>query len=124
MDKILVIQDSLSISIMLKSRLEAAGFAVDAVETGEEGVEMAQSENYQLALVDYKLPGMNGGQVCNTIRHNENTKKLPLVFISAKGEDELKEDIKACGADGFVSMPFHGEEFIKKIKAFIEKGNK
>jgi DNA-binding response OmpR family regulator len=120
MDKILIIQDSPSVNAMLKFRLESEGFSVETVETGEEGVEKTKASRYQLILLDYNLPGMNGSQVCRILRGQDNTQKTPIVFMSAKDEDKLIQITKEADADGYVGLPFEGKKFIEKIMGFLK----
>lgn len=120
MNKILIIQDSPSVNAMLTLRLESGGFAVEAVETGEEGLEKAKAGHYQLILLDYNLPGINGNEVCRILRGEENTSHIPIVFMSAKDEDELSRITKDVGADGYITLPFEGKELIEKITGYIK----
>lgn len=120
MDKILIIQDSPSVNAMLTLRLESGGFSVEAVETGEEGLEKAKAGHYQLILLDYNLPGINGNEVCRILRGEENTSNIPIVFMSAKDEDELSKITRDVGADGYITLPFEGKELIEKITGYIK----
>jgi two-component system alkaline phosphatase synthesis response regulator PhoP len=106
---------------MLKFRLEAGGFSVETVETGEEGVEKAKASQYQLILLDYNLPGMNGSQVCRVLKKEEKTRNTPVVFMSAKDEEKLSQITKEAGADGYIGLPFEGKTFIEKIRGFLRK---
>jgi len=119
-DKILIIQDSPSVNAMLKFRLEKGGFSVETVETGEEGIEKTKVGQYQLILLDYNLPGMNGGQVCRILKGEDNTRNITIVFMSAKDEDKLSQITKEAGADGYISLPFDGKTFIEKITGFLK----
>ena len=121
MDRILIIQDSRSINAMLKFRLESAGFSVETVETGEEGIERAKTGPYELILLDYNLPKMNGSQVCHQLKENHNTRNIPVLFMSAKDENKLSQITKEAGADGYVTLPFDGKIFIEKITGFVRK---
>ena len=121
MEKILIIQDSPSANAMLKFRLEAGGFSVETVETGEEGVEKTKASQYQLILLDYNLPGMNGSQVCGVLKKEEKTRNTPVVFMSAKDEEKLSQITKEAGADGYIGLPFEGKTFIEKIRGFLKK---
>ena len=120
MDRILIIQDSPSVNAMLKFRLESGGFSVETVETGEEGVEKTKTNQYQLILLDYNLPGMNGSQVCRILKEEDNTRNTRIVFMSAKDEDKLTQLTKEAGADGYIGLPFEGRKFIEKITGFLE----
>jgi two-component system alkaline phosphatase synthesis response regulator PhoP len=120
-NKILIIQDSPSVNAMLKFRLESGGFSVETVETGEEGIEKTKKRQYQLILLDYNLPGMNGSQVCRILKEGEETRDTAIVFMSAKDEDKLSLITKEAGADGYVVLPFEGKKFIEKIKELLRK---
>jgi len=124
MDKILVVQDSISINTLLKFRLESAGFYVKSVETGEEGVKEATETPYDLILLDYRLPGINGIEVCTTLKSQNKTKVVPIVFLSATEEDEIIPLTKKAGADGFISLPLKGQEFIEELKRLIKERKK
>jgi two-component system alkaline phosphatase synthesis response regulator PhoP len=105
---------------MLKFRLESAGFSVETVETGEEGIEKTKARQYQLILLDYNLPGMNGSQVCRVLREKDNTRNTPIIFMSAKDEDKLSQLTKEAGANGYIGLPFEGKKFIEKITGFLK----
>jgi DNA-binding response OmpR family regulator len=115
MDTILIIQDSPSVNAMLRFRLEKAGFAIDTVETGEEGIEKTRTSQYHLILLDYNLPGMNGNQVCRMLKERDDTKNIPILFISAKDEEKLSQITAEAGADGYIGLPFDGKKFVEKI---------
>ena len=119
MEKILIIQDSPSANAMLKFRLESGGFSVETAETGEEGIEKTKITPYQLILLDYNLPGMNGGQVCRILKEQDRTRSTPVVFMSAKDEEKLTQITKEAGANGYIGLPFEGKTFIDKIKGFL-----
>jgi len=118
MGKILIIQDSPSANAMLKFRLESGGFSVETVETGEEGIEKTKANQYQLILLDYNLPGMNGSQICRILKEQDKTRSTPVVFMSAKDEEKLTQITKEAGADGYIGLPFEGKTFIEKIRGF------
>lgn len=122
MERILIIQDSPSANAMLKFRLESGGFSVETVETGEEGIEKTKASQYQLILLDYNLPGMNGSQVCRILKEQGNTKNTPVVFMSAKDEEKLTQITKEAGANGYIGLPFEGKTFIEKIRGFLKVG--
>ncbi len=120
MERILIIQDSPSANAMLKFRLESGGFSVETTETGEEGIEKTKVSQYQLILLDYNLPGMNGSQVCRILREQDKTRNTPIVFMSAKDEEKLTQITREAGADGFIGLPFEGKTFIEKIRGFLK----
>jgi len=120
-DNILIIQDSPSVNAMLKFRLEKAGFSVELSETGEEGVEKTKAGQYHLILLDYNLPGINGSQVCRILKEDQNTRNIPVLFMSAKDENTLSQITKEAGADGYITLPFDGKTFIERITGFLKK---
>ncbi len=120
MDRILIIQDSPSINAMLRFRLEAGGFSVETAETGEAGIEKAKVSQYQLILLDYNLPGLNGNEVCRVLKKEDIARNTPIVFMSAKDEDKLSQLTKEAGADGYIGLPFEGKKFFEKITGFLK----
>src|SRR5512147_1599751 len=104
MEKILIIQDSPSANAMLKFRLESGGFSVETAETGEEGIEKTKMTPYQLILLDYNLPGMNGGEVCRILKEQDKTRNTPVIFMSAKDEEKLTQITKEAGANGYIGL--------------------
>lgn len=122
MDRILIIQDSPSVNAMLKFRLEAVGFSVESAETGEEGIDKTRGGHYQLVLLDYKLPGMNGDQVCRILKKEGHTRNTPIVLISAQDEDKLGQLTREVGADGYIGLPLDGKILVERIKGFLKRG--
>ena len=120
MDKILIIQDSPSVNAMLKFRLESGGFSVETAETGEEGIEKTKAGQYQLILLDYNLPGMNGSQVCRILKKQSNTKKTPILLMPANDQEKLRQITKEAGADGYLGLPFEGKKLIDQITGFLK----
>jgi DNA-binding response OmpR family regulator len=119
MKDILIIQDSPALNNLLKHILEAEGFSVDITETGFDGLKSADSVQYNLILLDYMLPCTNGEEVCKKLRNRKLTKNTHVVFISGKEESELSDITERSGADGYLTPPFRGEEFVNKIKQFL-----
>lgn len=122
MNKILIIQDSPSINAMLKLRLEPTGFFVETAESGEEGIKKAKEAQYQLILLDYTLPGMDGAEVCRILKSQEHAKDIPVVFMSAKEEGEICKITEDAGANGYICLPFDGKALVEKIEGFIKSG--
>ncbi len=121
MGKILIIQDSPSINALLKFRLEAVGFSVDSTETGEEGIDRTRKEDYQLILLDYRLPGMNGDEVCRILKKEAHLRGTSIVFISAQDEEKLSQLAQETGADGYIGLPLEGRVLVERIKEFLKK---
>ncbi len=123
MPKILIIQDSPSVNMLLQNRLEASGFSVDTVETGQGGIEKAKSGAYQLILLDHGLPDTDGAQVCRILKKEKALSGCLIIFMSAMDEAGISKINSQAGGDGYISMDFKGQELIDKITGFLKKAS-
>lgn len=121
MEKILIVQDSTPIGIMMKSMLEAENFQVLWVKSGEEAVEEAKKENFNIIFLDYGLPGINGGLTCRIIRSEGQNMNTPVIFVSAKTDEEIAKIVEQSGAQGSVGEVCDPEELIAKVKSYLRK---
>lgn len=112
--RILVIEDETGIARFLKQGLEEEAFAVDLAENGTKGLDLAISENYDLLLVDWMLPGLSGIEVCRQFRKKNTT--TPLIFLTAK--DTVQDTVFGLqmGANDYIKKPFHFEELLARIQ--------
>jgi len=124
MGRILIIQDSPSVNAILKFRLEAGGFSVETVETGEEGIEKIKGDNYQLVLLDYMLPKMNGYKICQLLKTDPKYRSIPVILSSGRTPQEIQKVGKEVGADAYVSKPFEAEALLNKIQELLERRGK
>jgi DNA-binding response OmpR family regulator len=114
--KILIINDSPTLNALLELTLKAEGFSVTAAVTGLSGLEEAGKMQYDLILLDYILPDINGLDVCRKLRKKELTRDTPIAFVSGTDAEELSEKSIDAGADAYIDSPFTGEAFIKRIR--------
>ncbi|MEW6086741.1 MAG: response regulator transcription factor [bacterium] len=119
MDKILVIEDNPSLNMVFEIRLSEAGYSVDCAETGMDGVNRAKTNEYQLILLDYNLPDINGAEVYNKLKNDKDFKKIPVIFVSAIGRDRLIKIVQDTGADDYINLPFQAKEVIEKVKEVL-----
>ena len=119
--KILIINDSPTLNALLELTLEAEGFSVTVAETGLSGLKKAGKEEFNLILLDYLLPDINGLEVCRKLREKEVTKDTPIAFVSGTDKDEILKKIKKVGGDAYIDPPFTGEIFIDKINDLINR---
>lgn len=124
MDKVLIIKDNVAINILLSARLRARKFHVKMVETGEEGIRNAQKNEYDLILLDIGLPGIDGFEVLNILRSDSSTESIPVIIITAKGKCELAEIKAKTNADGYLAIPFTGDQLIEKVESVLSKHQK
>ena len=116
--KILVIEDDLNISELLRLYLEKDGFAVTLAESGSKGVSEFERVSPDLVLLDIMLPVMDGWAVCREIR---STSKVPIIMLTAKGETLDKVSGLEMGADDYVVKPFDVKELIARIHAVMRR---
>ncbi|MCS0788447.1 response regulator transcription factor [Cytobacillus firmus] len=118
MKKILLIEDDISIAELQRDYLEINKFSVDIQHSGEEGLQKALQEHYDLIILDIMLPGVNGFEICKQIRAVKN---IPILFVSAKKEDIDKIRGLGLGADDYITKPFSPSELVARVKAHLER---
>lgn len=116
MRKILVVDDEEDVLKVLEKRLSSSGYQVIKVKNGQEAIEKAYQELPNLILLDIFLPDMDGGEVAQQLRGNENTKDIPVIFLSClfTKEDERKGGHLRAG-NFFVAKPFEFDELLDII---------
>ena len=103
MSKILIIEDEEAIADLEKDYLELSGFEVQICNRGDEGLQTAMSEEFDLIVLDLMLPGMDGFEICKKIREEKN---IPIIMVSAKKDDIDKIRGLGLGADDYMTKPF------------------
>lgn len=117
--RILIIEDEADISSFLKASLEAEMFAVDVASDGERGLFLARSNEYDLIILDYVLPKLNGEQVLEALR--QDNKDLPVLVLTVKSELSFKKSLFSLGADDYLTKPFLFQELKLRIKALLRR---
>ena len=121
-EKILIVDDEASIVTLLKFNLEKAGFLTDTANDGELAVEKGLVGNYDLIVLDLMLPGLDGMDVCKTLRQNRI--ETPILMLTAKGEELDKILGLELGADDYLTKPFSPKEVVARIKAILRRVNR
>jgi len=118
--RVLVVEDEKRLAAGLKKGLEAEGFATDVALNGTDGLWMARENPYDAIVLDILLPGMNGYQVCATLR--DEGVWIPILMLTAKdGEYDVAEALDT-GADDYVTKPFSFVVLVARIRALIRRG--
>lgn len=117
--KLLVIDDDKGIGNYLKKAFNAQNFETDVSCDGEEGCFLALTNNYDLIVLDYNLPGKNGKEICREIRAEGVT--VPIIMLSVLTEPFTKADMLNLGADDYLTKPFSFEELLARIKAVARR---
>ncbi len=117
--RILVVEDEHKIATSLKKGLEQEAYAVDLAFTGEDGYDVASTEDYDLIILDVLLPGMDGIEICRKLR--EKNIHIPVLMLTAKGQLEDKVNGLNSGADDYLTKPFAFEELLARIRALFRR---
>lgn len=120
MAKILIVEDEKDIRQLVIYTLQYAGYQVVAAMNGEEAVVLAQQEKPDLILMDVRMPRMDGYQAAQMIKNDEITQHIPIVFLSAKGQESEVEHGFEVGAEDYMIKPFSPTELIDRIRSVIE----
>ncbi|HEX7666829.1 MAG TPA: response regulator transcription factor [Polyangiaceae bacterium] len=119
--RVLLVEDDPAMSRMVSSMLEADGLLVECVDTGEEGLEKALAEPFDLAVLDWNLPGMNGLELCKKLRKEKSLAPLPILFLTGHASSKDVVDAFSSGADDFVSKPFRAPELNARIMGLLRR---
>lgn len=118
---ILVVDDEESIQELLRYNLEKEGYKVLAARDGFEALERVQKDRPDLVVLDVMLPQMDGMEVCRRIRLNPEFRELPVIMLTAKGEEIDKVLGLELGADDYMTKPFSPRELVARIKARLRR---
>lgn len=120
---ILIVEDEADIVTLLKYNLEREGFRTIHASDGEEAVLMATEHTPNLILLDWMLPLMPGVEVCRQLRRTPKTKEIPVIMLTARGEEADKIRGLNAGADDYITKPFSPMELIARIGAVLRRAN-
>jgi two-component system copper resistance phosphate regulon response regulator CusR len=117
--KLLVIEDDRTVGQYVKRGFAEAGFHVDLVENGSEGLRVASEGHYDIVVLDLRLPGMEGREVLRTLRDRGNT--VPVLVLTAQDAVDFKVQALRMGADDYVTKPFALEELLARVEALARR---
>ncbi|WP_315118067.1 response regulator transcription factor [uncultured Clostridium sp.] len=120
-EKILIVDDEENIRELLKFNLENLGYNVICSDNGKDAYNVAKAEKPNLILLDVMLPGMDGYDVCKSIRMNNTISTTPIIMITAKGEELDKVLGLELGADDYITKPFSIRELLARVKALLRR---
>lgn len=118
---ILAIDDEEDILELIDFNLKREGFRVITAETGEKGLKLIERENPDLLLLDLMLPGIDGFDVAKKIRNSQKLGKLPIIMLTAKGEEADVVTGLELGADDYISKPFSPRVLVARIKSVLRR---
>jgi CheY-like chemotaxis protein len=124
MAKILIAEDERDIRDLVAFTLRFAGHEVSAAANGEEAVELATKVNPDLILMDVRMPRMTGYEACKVMKANPELKDIPVVFLTARGQEtEIQQGLEA-GAEEYLLKPFAPDQLTTRVKAILAKFGK
>ncbi len=121
-ETVLIIEDDSDIVELLQYNLEREGYAVLTATNGEVGLQDAQTRRPGLVLLDLMLPAMDGLDVCRQLKQREDTREIPLIMVTAKGEEADVVSGLELGADDYITKPFSPREVVARIRAVLRRG--
>lgn len=120
-EKILIIEDDPDIVEMITYNLEKEGFNVVSSSNGEDAIDLLRIEHPNLVILDLMLPGLDGFEVCSSIRNTPETSHIPVIMLTAKSREIDKIAGFEIGADDYVTKPFSPKELIARIRAVLRR---
>ncbi|NOU07213.1 MAG: phosphate regulon transcriptional regulator PhoB [Hyphomicrobiaceae bacterium] len=121
MTSILIVEDEASLAELLQYNLEAAGYAVQTAATGSAAEAALTDSQFDLVVLDWMLPEVSGIELCRRIRQRPETKLLPVLMLTARGEEADRVRGLSTGADDYVVKPFSINEVLARVKALLRR---
>ncbi len=118
---ILIVDDEDDIVDLVSYNLKKEGFRVSAADSGEEGLDRIRKGKFDLVILDLMLPGVQGMEICRIVRNDHKTAHLPIIMLTAKGEEVDRVLGLESGADDYLAKPFSPRELVARIKAVLRR---
>jgi two-component system alkaline phosphatase synthesis response regulator PhoP len=119
--RVLIAEDEPDIRNLVVFSLQYAGYEVIEALNGEEAIKLAAREQPDLILLDVRMPKMNGYEACSVLKAQESTRKIPVVFLSARGQEtEIKHGLE-LGAEEYILKPFAPDELYQRVGGILER---
>jgi two-component system, OmpR family, phosphate regulon response regulator PhoB len=121
--RVLVVEDEEALIMLLRYNLEAEGYEVECVSRGDEAEVRLQEHTPDIAIIDWMLPGLSGIELCRRIRARPETTRLPVIMLTARGEESDRIRGLSTGADDYIVKPFSLPEFMARVQALLRRSN-
>ena len=118
---ILIVEDEEALSLLLRYNLESEGYAVETVARGDEADLLLKEHSPDLVILDWMLPGLSGIELCRRLRARAETKRLPIIMLTARGEESERVRGLATGADDYIVKPFAVPELSARVRALLRR---
>jgi DNA-binding response OmpR family regulator len=120
----LVVEDDPDIVELIHHYLKAEGFEVESLADGRLALERLRSESYDMLILDLQLPGIDGLRVCSEVRRDKRTSALPIVMLTARGDEADRIVGLEVGADDYVVKPFSPKELVARVRALLRRAER
>ena len=120
-EKILLVDDEPDIVELVRYNLKKEGFEVHSAFDGEEALAKIRKENFDFIILDLMLPGMQGSEICRILRNDSATSDIPIIMLTARGEEVDKILGLEIGADDYMTKPFSPRELLARIKTIMRR---
>ena len=120
---ILIVEDEEPLTTLLRYNLEAEGYEVDAVTRGDDADTRLRETAPDLIVLDWMLPGLSGIELCRRLRARPQTQSLPIIMLTARGEESERIRGLATGADDYIVKPFSVPELLARIRALLRRAS-
>ena len=117
--RILIVEDEEPLTLLLRYNLESEGYQVDAVARGDEADTRLKESVPDLIVLDWMLPGLSGIELCRRLRTRPETKSLPIIMLTARGEESERVRGLSTGADDYIVKPFSVPELLARVRALL-----
>ena len=121
--RILIVEDEPALVTLLTYNLEAEGFSVEHESDGEAAEQRLKDEAPDLLVLDWMLPGLSGIEICRRLRLRDATRALPIIMLTARGEESERIRGLKTGADDYVVKPFSIPEFVARVRALLRRAD-
>ena len=121
--RILIVEDEEPLTLLLRYNLEAEGYQVDIAARGDEAEIRLKESPPDLVVLDWMLPGISGIELCRRLRARSDTERLPIIMLTARGEESERVRGLATGADDYLVKPFSVPELLARVKALLRRAN-
>ncbi len=123
MPKVLIVEDEEPLSLLLRYNLEAEGYSVEVCPRGDEAEIRLKESLPDLLLLDWMLPGLSGIELCRRLRAREDSERLPVIMLTARGEEAERIRGLSTGADDYVVKPFSVPELMARVRAILRRAS-
>ena len=120
-ERILVVEDEQNIRELIRYNLNQEGFRVETAGNGQEGLDKVRAGKADLILLDLMLPEIDGFELCKILKKNKNTQAIPIIMLTAKGEETDRVVGLELGADDYIVKPFSPRELVARVKAVLRR---